>query len=374
MNRRAFIEMVVVVVVVLILINGEPNTMIKPSMTLQGWIFPDKAIDATSDIIANKADVLKPEYYTLNDDGTLRQLTTGFNAYSATNVALVKAHSKQQFVTVSGGSTGMGMLTASRALTNTFVTAMLTFLQSSGFTGVEIDFEDFGSWTAPQYAAYQNFIKILGNALHAQGYKLMVDGPAISDNVYQGYYLWKYEDMNNLPIDAIVAMAYDYMYDQGVGTPVAPLEWIAGICQWMTSKISDPSRIVIGLNSYGYHSSTKAAKNIIEDTYEQSMNFPGFSTAVRDSSSGEMMWSNPDGSFYDYSDSVTLQGKLNVVQSLGIPNVSVWHLGGNQWFSQASSPQPTPQPSLTFTADQIKAVYDALTPSQVTTILNAIKG
>ena len=345
------------------------------SPKIQAWIFPsDKTCDATSDITdpTRHYDALKPQYYALQDDGTLQQLTSGCNAYSAANIALVKQHSTQQYVTISGNLPGISVLTSSKALTGTFVNTMLSFLQSSGFTGVEIDFEDFAQWSPQQYSAYKAFLVILGNALHSQGYKLMIDGPAISDATYQSYYpQWKWEDFNNIPqVDFLTVMAYDQQNDNGAGTPVAPLSWISNICQWMLSKISDRSRIIVGVNSYGYHAKV-GSYTVTKDIYQQSTQLPGFGTATRDASSGEMMWTNA-GIFYDYSDSTTLQGKLNVVLQSGIQTVSVWHLGGNQWFPQ-QIPQPTPQPSpLALTADQIKAIYSVLTPDQIKSIKGAI--
>lgn len=350
-------------------------------MQIQAWTFPDAKIDASADITANKVDVLKPQYYTLNDDGSLRQLTIGFNAYTPANIALVKQNSKQQYVMVSGSTTGMGMLTASRALMNTFTSAMLTFLQSSGFTGVELDFEGFGDWSPSQYSAYKTFVALFGNTLHAKGYKLAIDGPAISDNIYQGYYPWKWEDFNASlsVVDYLVVMAYDYQADQGAGNPVAPLAWISNICQWMLAKITDHSRIVVGINSYGYAAKTGSYDGIVENTYQQSKLLQGISTAVRDPSSGEMMWAL-NGISFDYSDAVTLQGKLNAVQATGITAMSVWHLGGgNPWFplqsvQPAPSPQPAANPTLTLTQDQIKAIANVLSPDQVTAIKAIIAG
>jgi len=309
----------------------------------------------------------------------LTQLTSGFNAYSAANVALVKAHSSQQYVTVSGDITGLSALTANVELEDTFVGTMLAFLHTSGFSGIEIDFEGFGSWKPQQYGTYKAFLVTLGNALHARGYKLMVDGPAISDATYQSYYLWKWEDFDKIPqVDYLVSMAYDYQADQGAGNPVAPLAWITAICQWMTSRITDHGRIIIGLNSYGYHSQT-GSYSVTQNTYEQSRSLPGFSSARRDTMSGEMMWAL-NGTSYDYSDSTTLDLKLQAVQSAGITAVSVWALPGNQWFTSQPvqpsqpSPSPLPTPTLTFTQDQIKAILYALTPDQIATIKNAITG
>lgn len=364
------------------------NVTQKPPMSIGAWLYPDKNYDATSEITDGRhIDILKSEYYHLNDDGTLQQLTTGYNAYSAANVALIKQHSTQQFVTISGSTAGMNALATNRNLTSAFLSTMYSFLQSSGFTGIELDFEGFGDWTPQQYANYKSLVAVIGNAMHAIKCKLIIDGPAISDNAYQGYYLWKWEDFDVKAnpalanaIDGLVVMAYDEQDDQGAGTPVSSLSWLNNICQWMLNKITDHSKIVVGIPSYGYTAKT-GAYAVTQINYQQATQLPGFNTAKRDASSGEMMWTQGSGAnsiSNNYSDSTTIQGKLNVVQNSGINAVSVWALPGNLWFPQ-QTPQPTPTPppvptpqpaTITLTSDQIKAIAGALSSDQITTIKN----
>jgi len=378
MNRIAFVFIVFVIVSIPIISCKEAHKMQKPPMTTQGWLYPDNVYDATGEITDGRhIDVLKPQYYSLNDDGTLTQITSGHNAYSAANVALVKKYSTQQFVTISGETTAINALATNRSLTSAFLSTMITFLQSSGFTGIELDFEGFGQWTPQQYANYRGLVTTIGNALHAHQYKLMVDTPAISDATYQGYYpTWRYDDFNALPVDYFVVLSYDYQSDQGAGSPVSPLAWISGICRWILSKITDHSKIVIGIPNYGYTAKV-GTYGVSKLTYDQSKILPGFSTATRDPSSGELMWTVGD-MVSDYSDSVTLNLKLQAVQKSGISSVSVWHLGGGGfWFPQQTAPTPAPIPQstdVTFTQDQIKAIYNALTPDQIETIRNAVAG
>ena len=89
---------------------------------------------------------------------------------------------------------------------------------------------------------------------------------------------------------------------------------------------------MIGLNSHGWHGTTAGFVATYDD-YVQSQALPGFGTATRDAASGELMWVNA-GISYNYSDTLTLNGKRTTVYATGLTNISVWHLGGNnQWFS-----------------------------------------
>jgi len=322
------------------------------------WIYPGAPCNAQTEYADGRhINVLKPQYYTLQDDGTLVQDTSekaGCNGYSPTDVASVKQHSDQQFVTISGPTsgeiTGIFSLATNPALTNAFTNTLLSFLNESGFTGVELDFEQFAKWSPQQYIQYKAFIATLGSTLHTHGYQLMLDTPAISNTTEQGYYPFKYEDFNQPPLSQVVTamnvMAYDQQDDNGAGTAVQPLAWLKNICVWMKTRITDTNRVVIGIPSYGYHGKTATYGHMTIDTYSQSKMYPGFSTAQRDPLSGEMIWST-GGTSYVYSDSATLDGKLKVVQDAGLSRISVWHLGGNLWFgsqSAAASPSPVPQP------------------------------
>lgn len=315
-----------------------------PTPRIQAWIYPGPpACGAATDLTDGRAiDTVKAQYFTLTDVGALVQVPASqCNGYSTANVALLKAHSKQQFVTISGSIAGITSLASDPAMAGLRATMLSSFLHATQMNGIELDIEGYSSWSPEQYRAYKNVIATLGTALHAHGFQLMVDGPSIVDAAYQGYYPWKYEDFNSLPVDYLVSMCYDLHYDNGAGTPVASLNDITGCCNWMLSKVSDHNKIVIGLNSYGYHGTPGTYTNMPNDTYEQSSQYPGFANATRDAASGEMMWHNGT-TFYDYSDAATLDLKLKTVLATGLSTVSVWHLGGNKWFSQGAPVQSTP--------------------------------
>eukprot|EP01111_Echinosteliopsis_oligospora_P009456 TRINITY_DN2774_c0_g2_i2.p1 TRINITY_DN2774_c0_g2~~TRINITY_DN2774_c0_g2_i2.p1 ORF type:complete len:162 (+),score=36.48 TRINITY_DN2774_c0_g2_i2:598-1083(+) len=160
----------------------------------------------------------------------------------------------------------------------------------------------------------------------------MVDGPAISSEDSQGAYPnFLYEKFEGVPVDYLVAMVYDNQYAYQSGVAVAPNQWTIDCSNWMISKISDINRIVIGMPSFGYYGPS-GTHTITEDTKEQSESMPGFSTASRDSGSFEMMWTS-GGVFYDYQDQQGMDSKRSLIESLGILHISVWHLGGNDWFS-----------------------------------------
>jgi spore germination protein YaaH len=197
-------------------------------------------------------------------------------------------------------------------------------------SGVEIDFEDFGGWNAGMYSNFKNFVTNLGDALHKNGKKLIVDGPPTQNQTEENWYVWRYNDFVSLPVDQIVVMTYDNDYDTGVGQPISPIAWIQNTIRWTLGRFPDKSRLSFGIPSYGYKGILGTQKFTLL-TYDQIKKEPGFDTATRDSASGEMTWQN-GGNAYFYNDSQSMAIKLRAIQDLGINSVSVWHLGGNLWF------------------------------------------
>lgn len=315
-----------------IIIPPDPAPVLT-SADIQAWIYPgDPACNAATEYSdGRQIDTLKPEYYTVQSGGALRQKTVaadGCNAYSASNTADIKAHSNHQYVTVSGNITNVHKLLSSASLQSSAITTLTNFTVSSGFTGVEIDWEGFGSWTAADYANYKIFVNALQNSLHAKGKLLMIDAPAISDPTYQGYYLFKYEDFTN--IDYVAIMAYDYQYDYGVGAPVAPQAWLENVINWAKARL-DVNKIIIGIPAYGYHG-TLGSYSINIDTYAQSETYTGFSSRTVNAD-GEEFWL-VGNTYYVNQSTSTLNMKKSLIESMGIKNVSVWHLGGNLWFTK----------------------------------------
>lgn len=329
--------------------QGESKLADTWSAFSQAWIYPgDPACNAPTTYKNNSIMTLNAEYLAVDESGLVKILdvnTSGCNGYSVQNAAEVKAHSAKQFVTISSSYQGFSKLVNSAANRSAAVGAIVSFLQKIEFAGAELDFESYSKWTQEDYSNYKSFVSELGNALRKNSMALKVDGPPISNAKDQSLYLWKYEDFDRLPVDSIVVMAYDYQFDCGGGSPVAPNAWVKDVVTWTKSKIADVNRIVIGIPAYGYHGVT-GAYEITIDTLLQSKAFPGYSKATRDPSSNEMVW-NHLGVSYVYQDETSLNLKRTLVESLGIKHISVWHLGGNLWFTGKTEPGTRPSPTPT---------------------------
>jgi hypothetical protein len=124
-------------------------------------------------------------------------------------------------------------------------------------------------------------------------------------------------------------MSYDYQFDMSAGTPNAPLAWVEDIIKWTKSKITDWNKIVIGLPTAGYSGLT-GGYVITGRTYDYLSIQTGFSGAVRDVASAEIIWSDA-GTSYALNDETSVNTKMKSAEAFGVKNISLWHIGQNKY-------------------------------------------
>lgn len=304
---------------------------------IEAWFFPTAAHSPVTEYTDGRTiKVLKPEYLHLNSLGAIevRDTTFGTYGYSSGNATSVKAYSAKQFITISCGVyADLQTMLNNSTNRNQAVTDIVSYITTWGFTGADIDFEKFSSWGATEFTNFNTFLASLKSSLNSAGMKLAVNVPAIRNSTYQtNYSNFTYEGLI-ANVDYMCIMAYDYHFDNGAGQPISPNAYVTDIIDWTVGKIgwTNLDKIVMGIPSYSYHGTT-AGFTITEETYAESTGYTGFGTATRDTNSYEMMWAN-GGTSYVYQDSSGLDSKRKLVEDKGIKHVSVWHLGGNNWFS-----------------------------------------
>lgn len=302
-------------------------------MKTMAWIYPGApACNAGTEYAdGRKIDVLKAEFFKITD-GALNLLIDECNSFSVENIVQLKKSSTEQFATISSSDPDSMNTFMARAIKtpNTDITTLVDFVTNNNITGIELDFEGFSNWSPTAYKNYLSFVTVLGNALHEQGKKLMIDGPAVSNSTEESsWYLWRYADFVDLPVDTVVVMAYDYQFDYAAGTPISPLIWLGKVTNYISTQYPK-AKLSIGLPSYGYQG-TVGEYDIKILTREQISKLAGYSSAKRDPASGEMTWQSGN-TVYFFQDAISLGLKRDVVEKLGINSVSIWHLGGNSWF------------------------------------------
>ena len=290
-----------------------------------------------------RSGALKPEYWKVQPDGEVLLETTAqglCNAYSTADVADLKAHSAQQYPTLSGMTTPeVHALVSSPTRRAQAVRQLTDLVRTEDLTGVDVDLEDFWSWSSTDFTDYLTFLSQLADSLHKAGKRLQVDAPPMTRD--ESWY--DYVRVVRAGADELVIMAYDEEFDSppgGTPVPIARHQWLQQIVRYAQTKVPDPDRLVIALPSYGYSAPAAFDRDKVTGSVPFSVmrTQPGWSgdpAAVerrRDPESGEIRWTS-DGMLYDYVDSIALNRKLDTITALGVIKVSVWALGGNPWFS-----------------------------------------
>jgi spore germination protein YaaH len=211
---------------------------------------------------------------------------------------------------------------------------------TAGLSGVDVDLEDYWSWSTADFTNYKTFLQELATSLHSKEKRLQVDAPAMTEDAA----FYDYAAVAATGVDDLVIMAYDEEYDTAKGKaclPIAPYSWLEQVTTYAQSKV-EASKLIMALPSYGYSAPSPCDTDAITGNIHlgDMKQKPAFSAdpatveSRRDPSSGEIRWTS-NGTLYDYVDQTAMDRKLALLVSLGVTKVSVWTLGGgNPWFTR----------------------------------------
>ena len=305
------------------IVNTPPS---QDGIDYDAWIYPDARGAMQTVTEHNDLHAIKAEYLHVEDDGSLTQINQSEefpNGYSPKNAEIIKQHSEGQYITISGMPEG-----TEAAMKNSQTIPQIVDFASKIDFSVELDWEDFGSWTPEYYQQYKTFVTELRQQLHEHNLRLMIDGPPIYDQTSQAWYQWKYEELAPL-VDYVVMMIYDNQYDTGSGNAIAPVDWSKQCMKWLKDKVGT-GKAIAGIAAYGYTAQNdRIAVNTSEGVKRRITTHTQALLTRNDA--GELVV-NVNGTFYNYADTQTMQARLKQVQESGLKRLSVWSLGDNPWF------------------------------------------
>jgi spore germination protein YaaH len=311
---------------------------------LEAWIYPSAAgqpaCDTSSELAALSADpiaLLKPEYFYVSGSGRVIEETAAdglpCNGYSSANLAEVKQAAQRIYVTVSAGSAGVGKLLDSAKRRSAAQQVIESFVAANGLNGVDLDFEP-NRWTATVWANYMTFVSGIVAAFQPSGLSVEVDLDAFTTTPWDAE---RYADVASAGAHLVV-MAYDDQYSVAC-SPISPYSWLEAVTSYAMSQVPVDD-LTIGIPAYGYYTSNcKKVSHITDNVaYVTMEGEPGFPTTpsevdvLRDPNSGEIRWTSGN-TLYDYVDSTALNDKAQLVEGMGVTDISVWSLGGQPWFN-----------------------------------------
>jgi spore germination protein YaaH len=151
---------------------------------------------------------------------------------------------------------GMAAVLADPVVREQHVRALVDFVREGDFDGIDLDYEQFAfadgreTWPATR-PNWVTFITELGDALHTGGKTLTVSIPPVYDaeqTAESGYWVYDYGAIA-AHVDRIRIMAYDFSVAEP--GPIAPLAWVEESIDGAIEATGDPSKLVLGLPSYG---------------------------------------------------------------------------------------------------------------------------
>lgn len=320
----------------------------KPRSQRMTWLFPDSNIDPETDLTWNDWHTVSCIWYELNSSGALVKRDDSSHwsnfYYTSANAKTVRQNCTIALVNVSSGNTTwMNTLCSSSSNRATAITELIDFCNDNQFDGVDLDWEDFWSWTSTHYANWKIFVRELGDALHAEWLLLSIEAPPIwNDSSWssppawatansQWYYEFTYEDINDLPVDQMVIMSYDYQYDYSAGEPNQPLEWLRDILEWARLKINERKVKIVAWIPVAWYYGATWGYSITNSTYDYLSAQTGFGSATRDTDSGEIIWANAWTS-YALIDDTAVQQKVAICEETGVYAQAYWHLWDNLYW------------------------------------------
>lgn len=139
------------------------------------------------------------------------------------------------------------------------VQSVVSLVDSKGFDGIQIDYEDL---TPADRLSFSAFVTDLSQSLHDIGKVLYVTVHVKEDD--KGY------DQRNQSqdyaaigkaADLVCLMAYDWHWGTGPSGPIAPYDWVERVIRYSVTQIP-ANKIVLGVGLFGYDWVESKAENL----------------------------------------------------------------------------------------------------------------
>lgn len=192
-------------------------------------------------------------------------------------------------------------------------------MSAGGQRGAVLDFEAHDPADLPALLAT---IRTIADTLHARRLgPVVVAIPATDTAAYPA------RAILDAGADLVMPMLYDQHWSTGAPGAVASPEWVAAALATRV-KEAGAARIVVALPLYGYQwpAAGGTATTVTFEEARQAVAAAG-TRLERDSATGSLRATLPQGATLWVTDAVLLQRLLTVVERAGIGRVALWHIG-----------------------------------------------
>jgi spore germination protein len=275
-------------------------------------------------------DVISPDFYRLQNDGTIR----GSNKPDVTNFARSKGIKVVPMIQNDPSKDDFNKLLADPVKFKSILDTIEKQVVDNNYDGYQIDFEDLN--TASE-TLLTSFIAELSNRLRPRGKLVTMAVVSRTSNVFNGQYSAAYNYAKLAPyLDLVTIMTYDYSYSSGAPGPVAPVTWQERVLNYAT-PLFGANKILLGIPFYGYDwnitkrqddPNYKASSRSFDETMKLGTDNNGtfgfdavsktpYLNYLKDNEIHQVWFENP----------ISLQAKFDLMKRQQVRGFAVWRLG-----------------------------------------------
>ncbi len=293
-----------------------------------------------------------------NADGTIDSTSNSITpTNSSTLIAAAHAAGVKVIICVGGWNSETNFMSAtSPAYLSTFVNNLVSFIQSRGYDGIDIDWETLSSSDASQYSTFITTLRTALNKISPR--PLLTAATAWQPSIFASLYS-QFDQINLMTYDLSgawqgwVTWHNSPIYDGGIKFPSTggAVPSINGMVSSFTSAGVPANKLGIGMDFYGYiwsggsgtptggvsapdqswSSAPTVQSNVpyyqIMDQYYQPSNDKWDSGAQAAYISIVDNTNSANDKFISYDNATTAQSKVNYVKSNGLGGMIIWELG-----------------------------------------------
>lgn len=220
------------------------------------------------------------------------------------------------------------------------IEGLVNLAREGGYEGINIDFENlaYSENIIEDRTAFSTFIQELADALHANGFKLMVSVPGKTEDAIENTWAYPF-DLASLGrnADYLQLMTYDQHGTWSEPGPISGADWVEE-CLNYTSSIVEPGKLFIGLPAYGYDwdlSASDPAQGVYSALSFSWMDIPALLAKPGSVVHWDLASRSPSVTYSEngheheawYETPESIRAKVELIAKYNLAGLSFWSLG-----------------------------------------------
>ncbi len=288
-----------------------------------------KSYDA---LVANAAniDIISPDFYRLQDDGTIR----GYNHTEVTSFARSKGIKVVPMIQNDPDKDNFNKLLSDPAKFKNILDTIEGQVVANNYDGYQVDFEDLNLASEPLLT---NFMRELAGRLRPKGKLVTMAVVSRTSSLPTSQFSAAYNYAALAPsLDLVTVMTYDYAWAGGEPGPVAPVNWQEKVMNY-AAPLFGPGKVLLGVPFYGYdwnitervnNKSLRAVSHTFDETLQLQRENKGtfgydwgaqtpYLEYVKDGDQHKVYFENAQ----------SISAKFDMMKRLGLRGFAAWRLG-----------------------------------------------